>query len=491
MGTTILKYGLLVFKESVNIGDDIQSYAAQRFLPTIDYYIDRESLNTFKADKNESVAVIMNAWYMYHKYNWPPSPYINPCFLSIHISDIDFYMIGEDFLEDNGYSYLKKYGEIGCRDTSTKEMLQRKGISAYFSGCLTLTIEPKNNLKRGETICCVDLDSEVLAKIKDTVPSNNLLELTHQKKQDIHFDWNKRKKCVEELLECYQKAKCVITTRLHCALPCLALGTPVLLIYKDEDYYKNRMEDYLPFLYYCSKSEFLEGFSYNISSPPPNKEGFKKLRSALISQVTNFIDSTKSNEENVVVKKDYWFHALKWQSSLLKRQLSKLQNLYHTAWLSNQLTDKTSRQKEEIENLYQKLNQLEKWYKNREEWYEKKIAEYDSQVKQLNEKREDIKKWYDNREQWYKRKITEYDLQIESLNEKQSKINEWYENREKWYTKHCQQLKQAYTLLEDKAQNLEKINSQSSIEIERYKQLLETRPFKLAAIALKLYKRNI
>ena len=115
MGTTILKYGLLVFKESVNIGDDIQSYAAQRFLPTIDYYIDRESLNTFKADKNESVAVIMNAWYMYHKYNWPPSPYINPCFLSIHISDIDFYMIGEDFLEDNGYSYLKKYPAYSSR----------------------------------------------------------------------------------------------------------------------------------------------------------------------------------------------------------------------------------------------------------------------------------------------------------------------------------------------------------------------------------------
>ena len=313
--------------------------------------------------------------------------------------------------------------------------------------------------------------------------------MTHQKKENIDFDWSTRKKCVEELLECYQKAKCVITTRLHCALPCLALGTPVLLIYKDEDYYKNRMEDYLPFLYYCSKSEFLEGISYNISSPPPNKEGFKKLRNTLISQVTNFIDLTKSNEENVVVTEDHWFHTLKWQSSLLKRQFSKLQNLYHTAWLSKQLSDKNNQQKEEIKNLYLKLDQLEKWYKNREEWYEKKIAEYDLQVKQLNRKQDDVKNWYDNREQWYKRKITEYDLQVESLNEKQLKINEWYENREEWYAKHCEQLEQVYKELEDEVENLKKINSQNSSELERYKQLLKTIPFKLAASTLKLMKK--
>ena len=36
-----MKYGLLVFKETDNIGDDIQAYAAERFLPKVDYYIDR------------------------------------------------------------------------------------------------------------------------------------------------------------------------------------------------------------------------------------------------------------------------------------------------------------------------------------------------------------------------------------------------------------------------------------------------------------------
>ena len=56
-----MEYGLLVFKETDNIGDDIQSYAAERFLPKIDYYIDREHLNTFRSDSRNKVAVIMNA----------------------------------------------------------------------------------------------------------------------------------------------------------------------------------------------------------------------------------------------------------------------------------------------------------------------------------------------------------------------------------------------------------------------------------------------
>ena len=33
----------------------------------------------------------------------------------------------------------------------------------------------------------------------------------------------------------YAKAKLVVTTRIHCALPCLALGTPVILVNSSYD----------------------------------------------------------------------------------------------------------------------------------------------------------------------------------------------------------------------------------------------------------------
>lgn len=42
-----MKYGVIVYRDSWNIGDDIQSYAASKLLPRVDEYIDREHLNTF------------------------------------------------------------------------------------------------------------------------------------------------------------------------------------------------------------------------------------------------------------------------------------------------------------------------------------------------------------------------------------------------------------------------------------------------------------
>ena len=63
---------------------------------------------------------------------------------------------------------------------------------------------------------------------------NNIVHTTHiYPKNSSHEDrFNKS----EELLKMYSKAGLVITTRIHCALPCLALKTPVILINKNYDH---------------------------------------------------------------------------------------------------------------------------------------------------------------------------------------------------------------------------------------------------------------
>ena len=68
-----MKYGIIVFKETTNIGDDIQSYAAMKQLPRVDYFIERESLNEFISNDNEKVKTIMNGWYMHNRFCFPPS----------------------------------------------------------------------------------------------------------------------------------------------------------------------------------------------------------------------------------------------------------------------------------------------------------------------------------------------------------------------------------------------------------------------------------
>ena len=68
-----MKYGLVYFDGTDNIGDDIQSYAVMQFLPHIDYLIDREQLNEFVGDTKEPTAVVLNGWFLHKKFNWPPS----------------------------------------------------------------------------------------------------------------------------------------------------------------------------------------------------------------------------------------------------------------------------------------------------------------------------------------------------------------------------------------------------------------------------------
>ena len=65
-----MKYGLLYYKDTDNIGDDIQTYAQERFLPKVDYLIDRENLESFVPNKKEKVKLIMNAWYIHDIFNF-------------------------------------------------------------------------------------------------------------------------------------------------------------------------------------------------------------------------------------------------------------------------------------------------------------------------------------------------------------------------------------------------------------------------------------
>ena len=36
--------------------------------------------------------------------------------------------------------------------------------------------------------------------------------------------------CADELLKKYAKAEMVVTSRIHCALPCTGMGTPVIYV---------------------------------------------------------------------------------------------------------------------------------------------------------------------------------------------------------------------------------------------------------------------
>jgi hypothetical protein len=68
----------------VNIGDYIQSIAAEQFLPKVDTHIDRDELSYYDG---EPVKMIMNGWWHFNKGNELPSSKITPLWTSCHISN--------------------------------------------------------------------------------------------------------------------------------------------------------------------------------------------------------------------------------------------------------------------------------------------------------------------------------------------------------------------------------------------------------------------
>lgn len=303
-----MKYGLVTFKETENIGDDIQSYSAKKFLPHIDYYVEREKLDTFIPDKEEKVITLMNGWYLHNKLNFPPSPYIYPLFVSTHFSKYDSNGIEDEYINEYFKNKLNKYFPIGCRDTNTMEFLEKNNIPCYFSGCLTLSIDKDNNLDKKNQICIVDIEEEAEKYIKENLKDIEIIKKTHvlKKEENSKLSWEERFKNVKDLLDIYQQSKLVITSRLHCALPCLALGTSVLLLYdEDKMYTKDRLYDYVKIINHMSTKEFLESGIERINNGIENPEDYIDIRNNVIKYTEKLISETKDIKEEVPLINDY------------------------------------------------------------------------------------------------------------------------------------------------------------------------------------------
>lgn len=281
-----MKNGLLICTgtgKRKNIGDFIQSAAQEQFFDHVDCYVEREHLDTFLS--KEKVRVIMNGWFMWTPKNFPPSQWIEPLFVSMHIVP----SIADVMLSEKAVTYLKKYEPIGARDFNTQKLLESKGINSYFSGCLTLTLGLKyKSTQKDDSIYFVDpyyelgnrksgifryvnslrlvvkyfkkariiSNSFVLEDVsKFSKISHKLDVLAHAasfyaaystsfgdeillnaksishivQQSDFNND-DEKMEYARRLIRKYANAKLVVTSRIHCALPCLGVETPVLFV---------------------------------------------------------------------------------------------------------------------------------------------------------------------------------------------------------------------------------------------------------------------
>lgn len=239
-------YYLLRYSQSINLGDQIQSLAAKQFLPQVDGYVDRDEPKG--AEVLPSGKIIANGWYLHSGRSWPLPANLRPLFVSMHIDPSRYSFFREQAICD----YLKSQEPIGTRDHATRDFLRSIGIEAYFTGCLTLTL-PTPKVEKTERVLLVDcpigfrdlLPTKLRTHAVSISNESSRLKRTIQRR----FESVRRKcfppsisekaeakfesKLLEEgsqLLETYASSRLVITSRLHCALPCLAMNVPVVFL---------------------------------------------------------------------------------------------------------------------------------------------------------------------------------------------------------------------------------------------------------------------
>lgn len=287
------RYGLLSY-QTPNLGDYIQSVAARKFLPRVDRYVDREALDEAPAQK-EPIKLIMNGWFCHKPERWPPTPSIAPLLISVHITNNPEPGSGVRAREEFSrmpevLSYFRQHGPVGARDYFTLEWLKAHDIEAYYSGCLTLTLD-RPPVPREPFVLLNDLPDEVALRA-ESMTVHPIRKVTNVDDRTIGAE--ARLNRAAAMIELYARASCVVTTRLHCALPCLAIGTPVLLI--DASWDQSRFAGLNELIHHCSVEELVSGkVGYDVDAPPDNPDRHLPLRTALEERTRAFIRAGAAN----------------------------------------------------------------------------------------------------------------------------------------------------------------------------------------------------
>ncbi|GHU73509.1 hypothetical protein FACS189450_13430 [Spirochaetia bacterium] len=222
-----------------NLGDPIQCLAVENIYAKAGIkdllLVNRDDLNTY--DKEEC-SVVMQSWFgdYANLFPLPWSKKINPVFIGFHLSKIG--QTRQRFITEKIAANMIPYQPIGCRDRNTRDFLLKQGVQAYFSGCLTLTFDKRTVQPKNGKIFVVDLTASARKILPKHIFETADFSITH------FYYWNNYPLSYEgalefenqarTILERYKnEAKLVITSKIHCAMPCIAMGIPVIFIHED------------------------------------------------------------------------------------------------------------------------------------------------------------------------------------------------------------------------------------------------------------------
>jgi len=228
-----MKYGIIEFNRGgiINIGDYIQLKINENIYSEMGIDLNQVvKISFYELSRYSGDDVILPITFPLFGYNDNSditcySKNIHPVFLCVSLLDTN--------LSEREIEYLKKNEPIGCRDDHTATNLKKQGIKAYLNGCTTLTLPKRPHNLHCTKVYCVDVFDEVFNSMPHSIKSNCEIR-THIFKSMSHEN---AMKCAENLLNEYREnASLIVTSRMHCAVPCAAMGIPVIFINQTYSY---------------------------------------------------------------------------------------------------------------------------------------------------------------------------------------------------------------------------------------------------------------
>ncbi len=288
------------WKKEGNIGDCIQNIAVENLYKKAGIsanelvLVNRDSLPNYD---DEPVKLVMQAYFAeaYGCFPFPWSNKISPIFLGFHLNSTN--NSRKMFMERGIYKDLKVYEPIGCRDRNTRDFLLSKGIKAYFSGCMTLTLDRREKTPENGKIFVVDLFKKALNKLPKEISDKADFSITHI------YSWDKDKEIkyedaiefenrAREILNIYKtQAKLVVTSRIHVAMPCIAMGIPVIFVAKNVN---NERYDILQGIVPIYDYRDIKYINWNPSAPD-----IDDLKNAIISNAIAQIKERPDREQKI------------------------------------------------------------------------------------------------------------------------------------------------------------------------------------------------
>lgn len=254
-------------KKMENIGDWVQIFAIENLYNYMGISKDEiVSVRISELSSYDGESVILPINFPFYGY-YSLSPKIIPVYLGISV------MSGSVV---KGLR-MQNFQPIGCRDYHTLMELRKMGLETYYGGCLTIAF-PKRTASFANKIFIVDVSENILSLIPQDIKDQAEF-ITH-----IYYDdeCGGEVKAREIYARYAKEAKLVITSRIHCAQPCLAMGIPVIFICEIKSFRYEVLKPFIP-IYTISNMNQID---WN-PSPPDIEYHKKRLLDCAADQINN------------------------------------------------------------------------------------------------------------------------------------------------------------------------------------------------------------